>query len=82
MPDMSLMDDYATTEEPDPDGDPNADIARLVQEDWESRAEMGKETYGERLRAHNGRDALKDAYQEVLDTAMYLRQELEERGEN
>jgi len=36
--------------------------------------------YGEPLRAHNGRVALVDLYQEVLDAAMYVRQLIEERG--
>lgn len=30
--------------------------------------------------AHNGRDALVDAYQEALDLTMYLRQAIEERS--
>lgn len=70
---------WATTDEPTPEGDPETDIARLVQADLEARARTGKKTYGERLRPHNGRRALVDAYQEVLDTAMYLRQEIVER---
>jgi hypothetical protein len=37
--------------------------------------------YGERLAAHNGRDALQDAYEEALDLALYLRQALAERGD-
>lgn len=59
-----------------------ADIAVLVQKDIEMRAVIGEQTYGERLRAHNGRSALIDAYQEALDLAMYLRQELEETSES
>lgn len=55
------------------------DVARLVHEDIEARIEHGKELYGERLTTHNGRDALVDAYQEVLDLAVYLRQMLYER---
>jgi hypothetical protein len=31
------------------------------------------------LRAHNGRDALVDAYQEALDLCVYLRQVIQER---
>lgn len=55
------------------------DIALLVNEDIQQRAEVGEKKYGERLRAHNGRNALLDAYQEALDLCMYLRQALEER---
>lgn len=56
------------------------DIAELVKQDIESRAQLGESRYGERLKANNGRDALLDAYQEVLDLAFYLRQEIEERN--
>lgn len=69
----------ATSSEPTPQGTGD-DVAALVQEDIEARAQEGEQKYGERLTTHNGRDALVDAYQEVLDTAMYLRQELAERG--
>ena len=55
-------------------------ILDLVMRDLESRALAGRDKYGTFLESHNGRDALMDAYQEVLDLAMYLRQALEERG--
>ena len=54
------------------------DIANLVREDIEARVEFGREQYGERLRAFNGRSAKIDAYQEALDLCLYLRQDLEE----
>ena len=54
-------------------------IAKMVQDDIDERMEEGLKTYGEKLRPHNGRDPLIDAYQEVLDLAVYLRQELYER---
>lgn len=56
-----------------------ADIARLVEADLEARVEMGRVQYGERLRAHNGRDAMVDLYQELLDACLYARQMIEER---
>jgi len=40
---------------------------------------MGKERYGTRLQPFNGRDPFIDAYQEVLDLAVYLRQAIYER---
>ncbi len=43
------------------------------------RDNAGREDYGTPLRAYNGRDALKDAYEEALDLAVYLRQAIEER---
>lgn len=54
-------------------------IHELVMTDLGRRLEVGIETYGVPLRPHNGRDALLDAYEEVLDLACYLRQVLYER---
>lgn len=51
----------------------------LVMEDMKARNEFGVQKYGTPLQAFNGRDALKDAYEEVLDLAVYLRQAIEER---
>lgn len=45
----------------------------------QKRDEMGLRKYGTRLQAGNGRDALKDAYEEALDLAVYLRQVIAER---
>ena len=56
------------------------DIAKLVQKDIETRAKIGKQKYGERLKPFNGRNALWDAYQEALDLCMYLRQKIEEES--
>jgi len=54
-------------------------IWELVIEDMQDRDRMGREKYGTPLQAHNGRRPLVDAYQEVLDLAVYLRQAIEER---
>lgn len=61
---------------------PNAGrpIWELVIEDMRARDAAGRATYGTPLQAHNGRNALVDAYQEVLDLAVYLRQKIEEDG--
>ena len=56
---------------------PNIDD--LVTADIEARGQAGEQKYGERLKPHNGRDALMDAYQEALDLTKYLRQALYER---
>ncbi len=53
-------------------------IYPLVIADIEERAKVSKPKYGKYLESHNGRNALIDAYQEVLDLAMYLRQRIEE----
>lgn len=54
-------------------------IVDLVIDDLRQRAQHGEAKYGVKLQAHNGRVALVDAYQEVLDLAQYIRQEIEER---
>lgn len=46
--------------------------------DIEARKAVGLQRYGTLLQAFNGRDALMDAYQEVLDLCQYLRQCMEE----
>lgn len=55
-------------------------IVDLVIADFGERDRVGVETYGARLQAHNGRDSLRDAYEEALDLALYLRQRIEEGG--
>lgn len=43
------------------------------------RLKLGVSKYGRPLQSHNGRDALKDAWEEALDCLVYLQQmELEE----
>ena len=57
------------------------DIAKMVQEDIEARAQLGEKKYGGRLQVgsrNNIISTLQNAYEEVLDLAMYLKQELEE----
>jgi hypothetical protein len=54
-----------------------ADTA-LLKADLRARAEAGKVKYGVYLQAHNGRDALVDAYQEATDLVMYLAQKIRE----
>jgi hypothetical protein len=54
-------------------------IVDLVVDDLKARAEVGHKRYGTYLQPNNGRDALLDAYQEILDLAKYIRQELYER---
>lgn len=54
-------------------------IHKLVIDDVNSRLEFGTKKYGTGLQPFNGRDALKDAYEEALDLCNYLRQALYER---
>lgn len=52
---------------------------RLVQADLEDRLALGISRYGQPLQAHNGRDSLRDAYDEALDLCVYLRNAIYER---
>lgn len=64
--------------EPPPTPNNTTPIWELVMKDMHNRNEFGKSKYGTPLQAHNGRNALKDAYEEVLDLAVYLKQKLVE----
>ena len=55
------------------------DIAKMVQEDIEARAQLGEKKYGGRLEVgsrNNMISPLQNAYDEVVDLALYLKQEL------
>lgn len=47
--------------------------------DIKEKAEAGKIKYGSHLQTHNGRKALADLYQEMIDACFYIKQELMER---
>jgi hypothetical protein len=51
----------------------------MVMDDLAARREVGIARYGTALQAHNGRDALRDLYEELLDAACYIRQVIAER---
>jgi len=70
--------DKKIIDQPPPTGD-GKPIWDLVVNDMRERDNLGRTRYNTPLRAWNGRDALVDAYQEVLDLAVYMRQEIEER---
>jgi len=55
------------------------DIQSQVIADIRERRELGIKRYGTALQPHNGRDALRDAYEEAIDLAMYLKQAIVER---
>ena len=73
-----VKEDAATAKQPAPKGI-GSPILGMVLADLTNRALEGKEKYGEPLLAHNGRNALWDLYQELLDAAMYIRQAIEEQ---
>lgn len=55
-----------------------APITDLLIHDLIERQLLGTQRYGEPLMAFNGRDPLVDAYQELIDLLVYLRQHFEE----
>lgn len=54
------------------------DIQSLVIADMERRRELGIQRYGTALQCFNGRDALLDLYEELLNACMYAKQLLVE----
>ena len=73
------MSDAVKHEQPQPIPNDGPAIWDLVIEDMRQRDRVGLERYRTRLQAHNGRDALRDAYEECLDLCVYLRQAIAER---
>jgi len=69
-------------EQVDPEPNSNPAIWSLVIQDMRDKDKNGFLKYGTRLQGFNGRSALRDAYQEALDLAVYLRQKIweEENG--
>jgi len=65
--------------QPDPIPTDERPVWEMVIDDMKARDHVGRERYGTPLTANNGRDALRDAYEEALDLAVYLRQEIERR---
>jgi len=59
---------------PTPSGRPI--VHELVIEDVRQRLAYGTARYGTGLQPFNGRSALRDAYEELLDLAAYLRQRI------
>lgn len=54
-------------------------VQSMVRADLDARESVGIARYGTPLQPNNGRDALRDAYEEALDLACYLRQAIAER---
>jgi len=70
----------AATPQPVPQQtDRSVPVFDLVMADMQARKDMGLAKYGTLLTTHNGRDALLDLEQELLDAVMYLRQARYER---
>lgn len=54
-------------------------VTRAVMADLLAREQQGIAKYGTTLQTYNGRDALVDLYQELLDACQYVKQLLRER---
>ena len=66
-------------DQPLPTTNNHPDIQSMVIADIEARREVGISRYGTALQPFNGRDALRDLYEELLDGSMYVRQAMVER---
>lgn len=67
------------SDQPPPEPNTSRPVWEMVIEDMRARDALGRRRYGVPLQAHNGRDVLRDAYEEALDLCAYLRQAIEER---
>lgn len=66
-------------EQPKPTPNEQPAVWPLVMVDMATRDKVGRERYGVPLQPFNGRDTLRDAYEEALDLAVYLRSIIYER---
>jgi len=76
---LPRLSEAAAQPQPAPARNGNPAVTDLVLEDFCARDAFGARKYGTRLQPHNGRDALLDLYQELLDAACYTRQLIYER---
>lgn len=65
--------------QPDPEPNESVPVVDQLSDYLEERKRLGVERYGVALQAHNGRDALVDAFEEAVDLCVYLGQVLIER---
>lgn len=66
-------------EQPPPIVNHHPVVQDLVRRDIDARKQVGIERYGTPLQPFNGRDPLRDLYEELLDAVMYIRQVMYER---
>lgn len=71
--------EYLSAAQPAPQSNTSTPIWELVIADMRERDHVGRQRYGTPLQANNGRDALVDLYQELLDAVIYIRQVITER---
>ncbi len=75
------MNDNLSAPEPAPVSNNKPAVWDMVIADMIDRDFTGQQKYGTRLQPFNGRNSLVDAYQEVLDLAVYMRQMIYEMEE-
>ncbi len=73
------VDRPASSEQPAPIPNDRPAVWDLVLADMAQRDQVGRRRYGTPLQPFNGRDGLRDMYEELLDAAVYARQLLFER---
>lgn len=67
-------------EQPAPTPNTSVPVWELVIADMKAWDRLGRSRYGTPLQAGNGRNAMQDLYEELLDAAVYARQVIEEAG--
>ena len=76
-------DNTTITNGPPVDNNVKSDVVLFgVLHDLTDRAAMGRRRYGTLLATNNGRSALLDLYEELLDASMYIKQLLMEIESN
>ena len=71
--------EYSATDQPKSVKNDKPACWDLVMQDMKDRDTWGRSKYGTPLQPFNGRDALTDCYQEILDACVYMRQQIFER---
>jgi hypothetical protein len=69
-----LQNDGLSTKEPEPVKNNYPAVWDLVIKDIQDRDQFGQKKYNTRLQPFNGRNVLRDLYQELLDSVVYVRQ--------
>lgn len=69
-------------EQPQPIPNGRQSVQSLVRDDLAAREQVGRHRYGTSLQPFNGRDALVDLYEELLDAVCYLKQYMVEQETN
>jgi len=68
-------------EQPMPTVNDSVSIQSLVRADLDAREQVGIQRYGTPLQPDNGRDAMRDLYEELLDACCYIKQAIVERDQ-